>query len=887
VNDEAWGAVERHFDALRELTADQQAAGLAVITDKEVRREVASLLENAGNGGTVTAVVGSAAARLESSVPDERLGPYRIVRRLGQGGQGAVFEAVRDDGRFHQRVAIKIVKWEIDNETTRRRFRDERQILAGLEHPYIARLLDGGETRDGAPYLVMEFVDGQPLIEATEGWTTRRKLELFLKVAEAVAAAHRKLIVHRDLKPANILVTGEGNPKLLDFGIAKLLDTGVEQTQTLVHSLTPQYASPEQVRGEQISTASDVYSMGVVLYQLLTGRKPYKLETSTPLEMDRVICQQPPEPAGLNGELDAILAMALRKEPERRYQGVEPFAEDIRRYLEGLPVLARPDTISYRARKYGRRHWVGLVAAALAFGGVVGGAAVAVYQARIAQQRFQQVRSLARSFVFDYQDELAKVDGNTAVREKMVRTALQYLDTLSRSAASDLELQKELAAAYQRVGDTQGFPTAPNLGHTQDAIASYRKGAAIYEAVALREPEFRGELGRFYTDFAYLLRYAHNYPDAIRMAETALHSEEQRARARPDDEAAQVRLANAWALVADIDEDRGYYKRALIKNRSGEAVARAILGRWRNSEALSRAEGAVERVGSTAVGSGYITEALQAFDEEERLLGELRNLEPRNPRHARNTALLAEFRADVYDDDLKPSLEDPSKCLVYSRQYLESARQMARADPNNASARFSVATALFRLSFPLKHFDPAGAVAAAQDSVRRYDEEISSGRSSFLVESRRGRALRRLAEALLWAGRIPEARAAVNEALSAQRKAAAHDREDLLEASLLASVLLTSAECADRIGDRAAALPYLTEAEQIAAAVFSKSPEEVSSLLILARTREALSSHWKRAGDQAQARRWLAESDRLWREFPDQNEFVRRKVSQIDARGAG
>jgi serine/threonine protein kinase len=225
VTKEQWESVEAYFTAIHNVAPGERPAALASIADTEVRAEVASLLDHAAGGETVADAIGAAASQLEGTASRERIGPYKLVRRFAQGGQGAVFEAVRDDPAFHQRVAIKLVKWESDTAMARDRFRQERQILAGLEHPHIARLLDGGETPDGVPYLVMEFVDGLPLTKAAAGWTQRRKLELFLKVADAVTFAHRNLIVHRDLKPANILVTREGTPKLLDFGIAKLLDS--------------------------------------------------------------------------------------------------------------------------------------------------------------------------------------------------------------------------------------------------------------------------------------------------------------------------------------------------------------------------------------------------------------------------------------------------------------------------------------------------------------------------------------------------------------------------------------------------------------------------------------------------------------------------------------
>jgi tetratricopeptide (TPR) repeat protein/predicted Ser/Thr protein kinase len=461
VTDETWASVEVHFEALRQLTPEERAAGLGAITDDEVRREVASLLNHSEGTEGLATVVGSVAAGLDPAVPGERLGAYRLLRRLGHGGQGTVFEAVRDDGRFEQRTAIKIVKWEIDSEATRRRFREERQILAGLEHPYVARLLDGGETQNGAPYLVMEFVDGLPLIEATEGWSMRRKLELFLKVAAGVAAAHRKLIVHRDLKPGNILVTKDDNPKLLDFGIAKLLDAGGDATQTVFQLLTPAYASPEQVRGMPISTASDVYSLGIVLYQLLTGRKPYRLQTATPLEMDRVICQEPPAPADLDSELDAILAMALRKEPERRYQGMEQFAEDVRRYLENRPILARPDTFGYRSAKFLRRNRLTASVAAGFILVLIAAAAVTIRQgvranreAAVAQavNDFLQNDLLAQASSVNQADASAKPDPHLEVRTALDRAAARIQGKFDRQPEVEAAIRGTIGQTYLDLG---------------------------------------------------------------------------------------------------------------------------------------------------------------------------------------------------------------------------------------------------------------------------------------------------------------------------------------------------------------------------------------------------------------------------------------------------
>ena len=861
-----WSSIEAYFDSLSEVPTHERAARLAAIKDPIVRDEVESLLRNSvGGGETVSGVIGIAAAHIVDH--DRRIGPYRVTRRLGQGGQGTVFEAVRDDGTFDQRVAIKIVKWDVDSTYARDRFRRERQLLAGLSHPYIARLLDGGETEDGAPYLVMEFVEGEPLTTPASNWTLQRKLEVFLEIADAVGYAHRNLIIHRDLKPANILVTSDGHPKLLDFGVAKLLDADADVTATVAQAMTPAYASPEQVLGRPIGTASDVYSLGVVLYELVTGRMPYQIATMTAISIERAVCETDPPPARVSEDIDNILSMALRKEPERRYAGVHELAEDIKRSMSNLPVRARPDTIRYRTSKFARRNRWPIGAAAMLAVALTGGVVASQYQARLAQQRFEQVRRLAHSFVFDFDDDIARLAGSTAVREKMVRMALEYLDNLSKSAGSDVGLQKELAAAYQKVGDVQGFPTKPSLGHTAEAVVSYRKASEIHEKIAARHGSYWRELGRFYNDFAGLLRFLHDYAGASQMAEVALRSEQQLAREKPDDEAAQIRLARAWFLVGDIDEDRGYNVEALEKVRSGDAIAQAILKRWRDVKALEIAQSGRERLGTCASANGFLRESLLAFDDAETLLTEMLVAEPQNPKFHRSEAVLAQFRAGTYDDDSSPSFEDPRECLRYSQLYLDAARKMVALDPANASAKFSLAIALFRISFPMKSVDPPGAVEAARESVRMFDQQIdaSAGKPNFLLVSRRARAMRRLAEALQADGRVDEARKQAEEALAEQRKMAAHDAGDREESHLLVLALITAGR--------------FEEAAEKAAAMYKKAPRDLPAALILARAREAAAAYFRKMGDEPRAAQAAESARAIWREFPVQNDYVSRKRS--------
>jgi eukaryotic-like serine/threonine-protein kinase len=466
-----------------------------------------------------------------------RVGPYQIVKEIGAGGMGEVYRSFRADDQYRKQVAIKLVRSGQDSGFVVGRFKNERQILASLDHPNIARLYDGGTTEDGLPYFVMELIDGQPIDQYCDQreLSVAERLKLFLQVCSAVQYAHQRLIIHRDIKPGNILVASDGTPKLLDFGIAKILDpeavTGqTEATLTVFRVLTPGYASPEQVKGEPITTASDVYSLGVVLYELLTGHHPYRRPNSSPQEIARAVCEVEPERPStavrrvetteerrdsqvssaasetleggaerrrklLRGDLDNIVLMALRKDPQRRYASVEQFAEDIRRHLENRPVLARKDTVGYRASKFVTRHKAGVTAAVVVLVIVLSAMAITVRQARIARQeraraegRFNDVRKLANSLIFEIHDSIQNMPGATATRKLLLERALEYLDSLAKEASGDVSLQRELAAAYVRIGSLQGSTVEASLGKTGDALASFRKAVAIREAVANADP---------------------------------------------------------------------------------------------------------------------------------------------------------------------------------------------------------------------------------------------------------------------------------------------------------------------------------------------------------------------------------------------------------------
>lgn len=421
MNAEHLEQIESLFHSAMKLEAAERPEFLAAM-DFDVRTEIESLL-NAHAGSPdfiVSAVPIIASPKPETTlVAGDHVGPYRLVREIGAGGMGAVWLAERDDAQFEKRVAIKLIRPGIRQSANLqmilRRFREERQILAKLEHPNIARLIDGGETADGQPWLALEYVEGERIDDYCKRHqlSFADRLKLFCSVCAAVHYAHQNLIVHRDLKPGNILVGDDGAPKLLDFGIAKLLDGGSvsrEVTLTNQRMMTLEYASPEQVRGERLTTVSDVYSLGVILYELLTGRRPYGTAEKSLSEAVRVICEDEPfrpslaarsekQRRQLVGDLDNILLMALRKEPGRRYSSVEQFSQDVRRHLEGLPVTASKDTFAYRSAKFVRRNKSLVMAAAMIFLSLLMGIVVVTWQARVAQNQArlaQQERDNAR-----------------------------------------------------------------------------------------------------------------------------------------------------------------------------------------------------------------------------------------------------------------------------------------------------------------------------------------------------------------------------------------------------------------------------------------------------------------------------------------------------------
>jgi serine/threonine protein kinase len=566
--------------------------------DTALRREVESLLAAHEQSGSALdappaalkaeALAAPGSARAVHAVGHamghgigDRIGAYRIVELLGTGGMGQVFKAVRDDALYRAEVAIKLMRADVGSAIAEQRFRTERQILAGLEHPNIARMLDGGTTETGSPYVVMELVKGRPIDLYLEqrAASVRERVQLFLQVCAAVSYAHQHLVIHRDLKPNNILVTDEGSAKLLDFGIAKLLnmdaaETAGDETVTQMRVMTLEYASPEQVSGATVTTASDVYSLGVVLYRLLTGQSPYGARVSDAQRFAEIIGDTTPtrpslasggkrqRGAEIDADLDDILLMALRKEPQHRYASVEQFANDLRNFLAGLPVMARGNSLRYRCLKFIRRRRLQIAAAAVVALSLIGGLGISIREAReaerqrlVAQRHFDSVRQLANTLLFTLHDEIAPLSGSTRSRQILVTTSLEYLNTLYAESGNDPALQLELAVAYRKVGDIQGSELGPNIGDPEGALQSYARSAALLESLASRGHDAGrtgAALATTYLHQARLLLATRGAEAAYPVAQKSLKLSKAHADAFGDDRARLIQLSGVHAALAHI-----------------------------------------------------------------------------------------------------------------------------------------------------------------------------------------------------------------------------------------------------------------------------------------------------------------------------------------------
>jgi serine/threonine protein kinase len=705
--------IKKLLDLAAQIPSERRAQFLArQCPNPQVRAEVSALIRYADDAEScfeeaIQGVAASLRCRHEPC-PGDAIGSYRIVSLIDRGGMGSVYLAERSDGEIQQRVAVKLLRADGHRPGWRERFLKERQLLASLHHPSIVHVIDAGQTEDGQPFLVMEHVEGVPIDSYAAGIDVRERLKLFVRVCEGVSHAHRRLIIHRDLKPSNILVDSTGQPKLLDFGIAKPLDDARDVTQAAEQLLTPDYASPEQLKGEAQSTATDVYSLGAVLYKLLTG--------VTPRDNARGMAAAPPSHVNpeVPKDLDFVIRTALRQEPEDRYGSVDEFANDVRAVLEWRPVQARAGDVWYRARRHLRRYWAPAVAALLVMSSLAGGLWVANRERDISERRFRDVRQLANR-LFDIEYEVRKLAGNTKTREFIVTTSLEYLRRLAAETDGDPALALEVATAYLQVARVQGVPTAPNLGRIDQAEQSLRMADGFVRSVLASRPANGTALLRsaqILHDRMLLARYSGRYDEALALARKSAQWLE-KIHAGSINKSDHSPLLHTYVNVADQHVRGRQFDEALRICRRAMGLARS-LGRKDYLGDLLWSTAEVYRC------RGDLDQALEEIDESVRVVQP-----PAGSTElwrTRNFILTLTNKGLILGEEDTVSLGRSKEALECLDQAFRLADGLVHQDPNDESARGDVGETGTTIGDILRFSDPVRALAIYDHTLRHLAE---------------------------------------------------------------------------------------------------------------------------------------------------------------------
>lgn len=690
-----WERIKDIFGAAIECASEARGPLLdtSCAGDSELRAEVDSLLAAHDTSGgfidkpAVHAALGVAAETAQSWI-GRRLGPYCIVEEIGHGGMSEVYRAIRADDEYQKEVAIKVLRPGLDVEALLRHFRLEKQILANLDHPNIARLLDAGRSEEAQPFLVMDFIKGQPIDDYCEQRRlgVAQRLALFRTLCSAVQYVHRHLMVHGDLKCSNILVTDDGVVKLLDFGIAKLLNPmpafGMPDTKvTGLIAMTPAFASPEQISGQPITTTSDVYSLGVVLYRLLTGVMPLGED---PLSR-------------LQGEVRSIAAMALQKEPARRYASVQQLDDDLRNHLTGFPVTAHGASVRYLLGKFVARHKTSTTIGVLLLLSLVAGIVATSWQAHVArveraraERHFDSVRKLADTLLFEVHRAIEDLPGATAARQTLVQNSLAYLDGLAAEQSGDTELRRDLAAAYEQVGDVQGTRLGDNAG----ALESYRKALEIRSRLVASDAEnetLRRELVRNYGKLGDMAFFVDDLAGALEYAGRMMVLAEELSRAHPAEPRDQRNLAYAHSSQGWYRGMSGDAARGLPLIERAETIMQSLVSSQPENAALRRSLGVIYSMHGHVLrlATDRYAESQDKHEKGFALLSELTRADPLNAdlRQAEAYALLGIGGAMARQGHLKSALDNQLQAVAWLRTLVD-------ADPKNDRARFDAARAL-------------------------------------------------------------------------------------------------------------------------------------------------------------------------------------------------
>ncbi|MFL6353211.1 MAG: protein kinase domain-containing protein [Bryobacteraceae bacterium] len=721
MNAARWQQVKSILDQALQVPSDQREQFLANICagDSALRYEVKELLgfsqravDLLPDDGAVKIISGE--AERAHDLP-ARAGPYRIIREIGRGGMGVVCLAKRDDGEYERFVAVKLIRSGVEGDKFAKLFWRERQILAQLDHPNIARLLDGGTTETGQPYYAMELVDGEPVDKYCQqhALNLRERLQLFISICSAVSYAHRNLIIHRDLKPRNVLITHDGVPKLLDFGLARLVAEESQLEATTGMPLTPLYASPEQMRGEALTVASDIYSLGVLLYQMLSDRHPYGSSEGTAATLWAAL-EKPPIPlrhqnGDVPADLENVVMMALRKEPERRYATVDALCEDLTDFLDGFPVSAAPDTVAYRFSKFAKRNRWAVVVGSIALLAMIISGIIIWREKQQAEMRFQQVRQLAHSVVFELGDAIEDLPGSSRARELLIARGLGYLNALVKNRGQDSALSLELAKAYMKIGAAQGDLQQANVGDREGALASYNEARALLTDLHRRDPGDRDverSLALVDNDIVVLSPRARvQQVQEIRQEAVALFKNLARTSAGVQGLKDRA-LAHFYLAFAETD-----YKKALPIWRQALDDYTRIQRLENNSSQTRRNVALIEkRIAGVYYGLGNYAESL-AHDRRAAQIDEARlALQPRSPTARMDLSFdLVELGWCLHELGNNKEADDNLNRAI------ELRRQVAAADPHDFRAQSELETVL-RIAGVIK--SQAGSLSEAQSLMQ-------------------------------------------------------------------------------------------------------------------------------------------------------------------------
>jgi tetratricopeptide (TPR) repeat protein/predicted Ser/Thr protein kinase len=880
--------VEKLFHALADLSSEERARYLTEhAVESETRREVEKLL--AFDTGASTLLQHDVGIALQNIFPqiaakDYRCGPFRLLGLLGHGGMGAVFLAERADGEVAQRAAIKLLSFTHGTASFRERFLQERQIVATLNHQGIARLLDAGHTADGQPYLALEYVDGNPIDVFAESLDVRGKLALFLRVCDAVSYAHRNLVIHRDLKPSNILVTQSGEPKLLDFGIAKILDAALQATQTADLLLTPEYASPEQTRGAAQATATDVYSLGAVLYKLLAGSSPHAAWAETREALIAAICTQEPVPPSRVGpsrpgnvprDLDFVVGKALRKEPEERYRSVEALADDVRAFLEFRPVRARSGDAWYRTRKFVRRYWVPVTAAAIVVISLATGLFIANRERAIAQRRFVQVRRLANK-VLGLDDVLRSLPGSTKARNEIVAMSQEYLAGLSAETGADRDLAYEVASAYNALARTQGLNNTGSTGQAEQATANLAKADALLDGILKDEPRNRKAL----------LLSAEVAQNRMMIASTDHRREESLAQARKT----AMRLDSLFALgsllpselmtahrrflnIAWAYKNEHLYPDAVRYARRSMEIARLLPASQQNAVVYPLSE-----IADSLRLSGDLPGAFEAIQQVRNALEKIPDSDDFASRINLDGVLFRE--GVILGQDGSVNLGRPEEAVAALERAVGVAEELAQRDPQDATGRTRMAEASGELGRILAHSDPARALAVYEKGISRAREAQNSNIARRLeanLEASTAYPLTRL-------HRSAEAGRNIESALQLLRETKEYPADQITPGGEADVVLRARGDYLADIGEpEQAAKVY----DELLTKILANKPDTENDLgqaTLVSRAYESLEALDRQIGRSGQAAELEARRLDLWRRWDRKlpnNTFVQRHLGTI------